>query len=311
MTRTYLRKPSTTQYGSSKPPVPKEKDIVWRSQPLFDDSFQSPVLKTRQSIANPKKTLKTLGNPSLFSPESDSSFSRPTFEQDESDPFDRLCSGVKKLNVKDKKENIDPFDLLVGNGTKTNNFSRTQKPVVKVLDDIGICYASPDTPELETEKNDTDDGCKLFSSFTKEDEDDHIKPLKVKSTLNPKLRKPKSYRARAKKSSASVLQTQSAPADTDDLNSTLGVKLKYSRGSLLVAEEASKPLPQPSSSVIAPKSSQPCPTTSLLNLTPKGLLMNCSRSLKTSTPMLFSKSSGIKMIKLHFLQYNIFRSWNN
>ena len=289
MTRTYLRKPtSTTHYGSYRNPAPKEKEIVWRSKPLFDDSFQSPVLKTRQSIANTKKTLKTLGNPSIFSPESDSSFKRPNFDQDESDPFDRLCSGVKKLNVKDKKENVDPFDLLVG--SKTTSFRTTQEASNKVLDDIGVCYASPDTPELEAEKNETDDGCKLFSSFSKEDEDDLVKPLKVKA--NPKLRKPKSYRARAKKPSESVLQPQPAPVDLDDPNSTLEVKLKYSRGSLVTKEDDSNINSVSASSVIAPKSSQPYPTTSLMNLTPKGLLMNCFRSLKTSTPMLFSKSSG-------------------
>ena len=118
------------------------------------------------------------------------------FSHDDDDSFDKLCSGFENLKVKNKKENIDPFDLLLENDENPRNGGPRSSIF---LEDSG----SPDlfhSPEVIIPSKE----CELFSSFSNQNEDS----VKFKNTLEsntfatPKLKQPNNiYRCNAKKSS--------------------------------------------------------------------------------------------------------------
>ena len=281
MTRTYARSGSTASTKSR----PKVTAGGWRSQAVFDDSLKSPGLFDDQGSR--RKPLKTLGNPSLFSPESESGLG--INDKDDSDPFDRLCLNMKKLNVKNKKETLDPFDMILEGGRGTSKVdTEKQKPINRILEDVGNCFSSP---EVNEEKENTRDlSCKLFSSFTKEDDSDlKFKPLKVIDNKTPRVRRPKSYRGRNKKSSVAHIKASEPPVSSKPaLNDTLETKLVFRSESSLrdqsvVSGSGFGGVPAPASSM-----------TSMSHLSPAGFCrMNQSRSLKTSTPILLKKSLGM------------------
>ena len=280
MTRTYARSGSTASSKSR----PKVKG-GWRSQAVFDDSLQSPPgLFDDLNQGSRRKPLKTLGNPSLFSPDSESGLTDN--DEDNNDPFDRLCSGMKKMKVKNKKETLDPFDLILEGGSRVD--SEKPKPLNRILQDVGNCFSSPEVNE--DKENSRDLSCKLFTSFTKEDDCDlKFKPLKVLENKTPRVRRPKSYRGRTKKSSVALKKASEPPASIKPaLNETLETKLTFRSESSLVDQSVvtgsgfgRAPLPVSS-------------MTSTSHLSPAGFFkMNPSRSLKTSTPILLKKSSGM------------------
>jgi len=228
MTRTYLRKPSSTNSLSASSQNNIGQRSTWRSnQNVFDDTLQSPDVS---AVSRTKKALTTIGKPSLFSPETPAE----DFESEKensalNDTFDNLCNNLGKLRVKssNKKENVDPFDALLESGKGPS--SAKEKPIRnknRFFDDelFKTNFSSPDTPEpVDNNSNKSEeDECGLFSSFSKETE-----TLKVNKT--PKIRKPNSYRARNRKSSAVQLKRKTIQEDKH--NDTLDVKIKFSSSS--------------------------------------------------------------------------------
>ena len=279
MTRTYARSGSAAS-SKSRPQVTGG----WRSQAVFDDSLRSPGLFDDQS--SQRKPLKTVGNPSLFSPDSESGLGNNDHE--DNDPFDRLCSNMKKLKVKNKKETLDPFDMILQSGRCTSEVNtEREKPKITILEeDLGNCFSSPDVNE--DKENSRDLSCKLFSSFTKEDDCGlKFKPLKVFDNKTPRVRRPKSYRGRTKKSSVALIKVPEPVSSKPVLNDTLETKLVFRSESSLgdqsvVTGAGWGGAPPPASSM-----------TSMSHLSPASFCkMNQSRSLKTSTPILLKKSSG-------------------
>ena len=278
MTRTYARSGSTAS-SKSRPKVTGG----WRSQAVFDDSLQSPsgLFDDRGSQ---RKPLKTLGKPSLFSPDSESGLANN--DEEDNDPFDRLCSGMKKMKVKNKKETLDPFDMILEGAAKAD--IEKPKPLNRILEDVGNCFSSPEVNE--DKENTRDISCKLFSSFTKEDDCDlKFKPLKVLDNKTPRVRRPKSYRGRTKKSSVALKKAPEPPIlSKPALNETLETKLTFRSESSLVDQ-----------SVVTGSGfgRAPLPVSSMIStshLSPAGFCrINQSRSLKTSTPILLKKSSGM------------------
>ena len=253
---------------------------------MFDDSLQSPngLFGAQGSRSKP---LKTLGNPSLFSPDSDSVL--VTNDVDDSDPFDRLCSNMKKLKVKNKKETQDPFDMILEDAYGTNMADKEkEKPQNRILENIGSCLSSPEVNE--DKENTRDLSCKLFSSFTKEDDCDlKFKPLKVIENRTPRVRRPKSYRGKTKKSSVALMKESDPPTSIKPaLNETLETKLVFRSESSL----ADQSVVTGSGFRRAPPASS---VASMSRLSPASFCkMNQSRSLKTSTPILLKKSSGMR-----------------
>ena len=93
MPRTYLRK------GSSVPAL---------STFSKSKSSSSKVLGS-----NSENTFDGLQNRKSKKPD----FVFSNDDDDDDDPYDKLCSGFDNLRVKNKKENVDPFDLLLESDT--------------------------------------------------------------------------------------------------------------------------------------------------------------------------------------------------
>ena len=172
MPRTYLRK------GSSVPAL---------STFSKSKSSSSKVLGS-----NSENTFDGLQNRKSKKPD----FVFSNDDDDDDDPYDKLCSGFDNLKVKNKKENVDPFDLLLESDENPRNEGARSS---MFLEDSGSpdLFASPEViiPSKE---------CELFSSFSNQNEDS----VKFKNTLKsntyatPKLKQPNNiYRCNAKKSS--------------------------------------------------------------------------------------------------------------
>ena len=179
------------------------------------------------------------------------------------DTFDKLCSNLNDLKVKNKKETVDPFDLLFESSPVNPQPLKVRNKILANVEEES-CFSSPNTPEYDI--NESRDKCALFNSFSKENIENS--PLKVRAT--PKIRKPKSYRARNKNSSVSLLKK---PQVKDPLNDTLNVKITFSKSSFDDVASAAKP------------------SSSLLQLSPPShCKLKSFRNLKTSTPFLGTKS---------------------
>ena len=172
MPRTYLRK------GSSVPTL---------STFSKSKSSSSKVLGS-----NSENTFDGLQNRKSKKPD----FVFSNDDDDDDDPYDKLCSGFDNLKVKNKKENVDPFDLLLESDEKPRNEGARSS---MFLEDSGSpdLFASPEViiPSKE---------CELFSSFSNQNEDSvkYKNTLKSNTYATPKLKQPNNiYRCNAKKSS--------------------------------------------------------------------------------------------------------------
>ena len=259
----------------------------WRSKAVSDDSLlQSPGFRNENQESR-RKPLTTLGHPGLFSPESDAGLGN--HEEVSEDPFDRLCKDLKKLKVKNKKETVDPFDVMMQSGRGTSGDIGKLNPRHRMFENSDAGMSSPDRNDKE---NSRDESCKLFSSFSRQEEGGiKFKPLKAKNkapAADTKVKRPKSYRGRTTKSSVSLKKApEEAAVKKPYLNETLETKLVFRKASSAKAQSvASGP---------GPSKAPPVSSSSLSLQSPANFLrMNKKPGPKTSTPILSKsvKSSG-------------------
>ena len=173
----------------------------WRRQEsnIFNDSLDSPAPVLRQ-----RKTK----NIKLFV-ESDEDEDSLVGKQNNT--MDNLLSGMNKLSVKDKKENIDPFDQLFTN--IPNKAER--KPLANKVE---VSFSSPEVCLDGNDSNSITD-CGLFSSFSKD--------KKKAESGTPVLIRPKNYRRRTTKTSKTKRQTKTVSRKVHD--DTLDVKIVYAQ----------------------------------------------------------------------------------
>ena len=264
MTRTYLRSGSTAS-SNSRPKLTggggwRSQELTggggWRSKAVSDDSLlQSPIFRN-ENQGSRRKPLTTLGHPGLFSPESDAGLGNN--EDVNEDPFDRLCKDLKKLKVKNKKETVDPFDVMMESGRGTYGDTGKINPRHRMFENSDAGMSSPDRNDKE---NSRDVSCKLFSSFSRQEEGGiKFKPLKAKNkapAADTKVKRPKSYRGRTTKSSVSLKKAPevAAAAKKPYLNETLQTKLVFRKASSAKDQSAaSGPFPSKASPVLTSSS---------------------------------------------------------
>ena len=213
-----MRKPSQSSVSSSRLPSSSQSSSKWRNtqKNIFDDSLDSPDPRS----VTAKNPLRTTQKHFLLS--TDSFGAGSSNQQSQDDTFDLLSNGFEN-KIKDKKENVDPFDLMMQTGVN-NDKKPALKNKIHDKDVAGLCFSSPDTTHRTDQSSDQGAGG-LFSSFSKDEQE--MKPLKVRTSASVKLKRPPSYRNRTKKKT----ETAKLKAPPQGHNSTLDVEIKYVRAS--------------------------------------------------------------------------------